>query len=411
MVGVMELNDLQANIQGMRLHVHQPDGSLRCLGVSGPVINWHLHCPNTLRSILKHPEISLGESYVRGEWDIDTSQLSRLIQALVPAKAPRTRLANRLAVHRLRAHLPHWRKTPRCEMHWLNCSVWLSRLCLGEEMFQGTARYSEAGMNLEQAQRRKARHVLEQLQLKQGHHVLDLNAGWGSLALFLAQQADVRVTALVETREQMQYAEHQTRNLGLQGQVHFRLGNFNQCRGHFDRILAADFIEQHTQPTYPVLLRHLEDLLVQDGFLWLQLTGRSRDVALSHYWYQKQLPSPHSLPLMSELTSALESTRLRMFHLEDQTSHCLQTVQDREQRFYHNRAEISRRFGETYTRTWEFMLASQHSTLRWRQTSSYEMVLGNLRSRWPAANRAEPCNADNLLPDISNAIPGLTRQS
>lgn len=202
--------------------------------------------------------------------------------------------------------------------------------------------------------------------MQPGLRLLDLNAGWGALALYLAEQARAQVTAMFKTREQLRFAQSEARRRGLEAHVHFRLGSFHQCRGRFDRILASGLFERFTESTYPVLFQHFDELLEDDGFVWIQVTGRSKDNALSNRWYQAT-------------------------------------------RFYRHRNAISQRFGERHARHWEFQLASQAAAMHWGQLSQYEVLAGNTRSVCPAFDQALQTPADSLPADIANRIPGLAR--
>ena len=404
----MGLNTIEKRVENIRLQIHQPNGIIHHIGHSGPLIDWHLHSSATLRRILKHPELNLGRSYVRGEWDVDTRQLPDLVKTLI-SKRPKIRiLRNRPCLRRLRARLPHPYRVER-QPHWQDISAWVSRICFGEELLQGHAHFSEPGMTMEQARRTHCRRLTSLLQLEPAQHLLDLNAGWGATALFLAATADVRVTAFVQTREQLQFAKNETRRRGLDGQVHFRLGNFRQCRGHFDRILATGFLEQHRESSYPAMFRRFEELLEDDGFAWIQAIGRSKDIAISNRWYQNQLPTGYSLPLISDMVNALEPTRLRTLLLEEQTGHWLQDLESQTRRFYQHRSAISQRFGEQRTRHWEFQLASQSTAIRWGQLRRYELLLGNTRCLWPAYDPDLGSSAEDLPWDLIDRIPGLAR--
>ncbi len=404
----MGLNTIEERVENIRLQIHQPNGVIHRIGHSGPIIDWHLHSLRALRAILKHPELNLGRSYVRGEWDVDTRRLPDLLRALISKRVRARWLHNRPCLRQLRARLRQTRGVD-APPHWQDISPWLSRACLGEELLQGYALFSEPGMSPEQARRTHCRRLIARLQLDSGQHLLDLNAGWGAVPLFLAKTADVRVTAFVQTHEQLQFAKNETRRCGLDGQVHFRLASFHQCRGQFDRILATELLERHPEPTYPVLFKRLEELLQEDGFVCLQVAGRSKGTAISNRWYENQLPSDHSLPLLSDMASALESTHLRTLLLEEQTGHWLQDLGDQAQRFYQRRASISQRFGEQRTRHWEFQLASQATAIRWGQLRRYELVLGNPRCVWPAQDSHLNSAVDDLAWDIINRIPGLAR--
>ena len=402
----MELGRIEERIDDIRLNIHQPDAQVLRLGHHGPAIDWHIHHAHTLHAIIRQPELNLGRSYVDGEWDIDSIHLSDLITALVPRQSSPGPLDGRPCLRRLRARLPQLRKRST-RIHWRDFSPWLSRLCFGDALFHNCARYSEAGTTTEQAQRLTAYQLAERLQLNGSHHLLDLNAGWGALPLFLAEHLGVRVTAMVSSREQLQYAHGEARRRGLDSQIHYRLGSFHQCRGRFDRILASGFLEQFTESAYPAIFEHLEHLLHEDGLAWLQVTGRSHAGGLSNQWHRRQLPARQSMPLLSDICVGIEQSRLRQLQTEDYSHHWQQDLRTRARRFHRHRADISQRFGETRTRHWEFLLASEISAARWGQLRQYDMLLGQTRCQWPAVELRQSPSEYQLPETIAQQIPGL----
>lgn len=404
----MVLRILEEQINNARLNIYQPDGQILRLGHSGPLIDWHIHGNNTLSDIVKRPGLKLGNSYVKNEWDVNGAQLPDLIEAVVPHKVSSGLLGNRPCLRRLRARLPHLRQAAS-QPHWSDNNLWLARICLGNELMPHCAFYTEPGVSTEQAQRTARHRLINRLRLNSQHHLLDLNAGWGTLAMQLAEQTGARVTALVTTREQLQFAHNEVRRRGLDGQVHVRLGSFHQCRGRFDRILAGGFLENFAEPTYPVIFEHLEDLLQDNGLAWVEVTGRSLPAGLSHQWHQQQLPARYSLPLMSDLVDGLEATGLRTLTMEDHSSHQVRDLCTQARRFESHRSTISQRFGENQTRHWEFLLASQITAFRRGQLRQYEFLLGNAHAQLPAegfeTHDTQPC----LPTDVAKKIPGLAR--
>ncbi len=402
----MPLTAIEKRLRGFRLRIHQPDHTPLVLGHGGPVIDWHLHEAGTLDHIVANPGQALGATYVQGQWDIDSEHLPLLITAVIPDQArPPGHTGGWL--RRLRARLPGQRSRAADAADWRNRSVRIARLCLGEELFTGTACFEEPGVTLEQAQRARGRRLIEDLQLQPGQHVLDLDAGWGSTALLLAEQAAVRVTALFSTPTQLDHARREARNRRLHELVLCRLGDMNQCRGHFDRILSSGMNLQASAADAGAQLRRLGELLHDDGFIWMQRTGRRKDHALANQWLQQQIPSQNRLPLLSGLTAAIESTPLHALQISDLSAHHERTINAWRRRFRQHRNTISRLYGETDTRRWEFRLASEEAALQHGQLSCYQVLLGNPRSVWPNMDTGGHAS-DHLLPlDLDQA---LTRQ-
>lgn len=400
----MNLRTLAANLQGVRLNICLPGEQVLQLGQDEPAIDWHVHSERTLRRILRNPQLEAGRSYLRGDWDVDTSQLPALLLALARANPPTSRSPTLAA--RLRHAWPAMqrsRTTP--PPRWQDTDLWLSRICLGEELFQGCAHYSEPGISLEQAQRVRCRELAARLRLEPGQHLLDISAGWGALPLYLAQRTGVRVTGLVATREQLQYAHNESRRRGLSATVHFRLGGVHRCQGRFDRVLGCELSVQGRRPALRALIEHLAGLLTEDGILWLQLTGRRADDR-NRLQCPTPWPEPDTAPPLSTLHSALEQAQLCSLRQENLSSYLLKDLHTRARRFHHRRTAIARRFGEHCTRYWELRIASEIVAVQMRQMMQYELVLGRYGAPWPGSGSGD----ENRLPvEITRRIPGLAR--
>lgn len=401
----MNLSTLAENLQGVRFNIHLPDGRILQPGPAGHAVDWHIHSDLALRRILRHPQRELRPSYLNGAWDMDTRHLPALLQALAPPDTPGPPRPLRPVLRRLRTRLGGARNAPA--PHWQDTNLWLSRLCLGEELYQGCAHYTEAGISMEQAQRIRCREIGRCLQLRQGQHLLELNAGWGATSLYLAEHFGVRVTGLVSTREQLQFAHHETRRRGLHAAVRFRLGGLRQCRGGCDRIIGCDLPYTPALSARRAWFDRLAGLLREDGLLWLQLGVRRDDSAASH-WYLRQLPHCDGLPPLSEVYGAAEHAGLRTLSVQDLSSFRLQDLRTRAQRYRHHRNAIGQRFGVQCARHWEFLLAAEIAAVETGKLLQYDLVLGAARCRWPAPGANAP--AESRLPlDITCRIPGLAR--
>lgn len=401
----MNLSTLAENLQGVRFNIHLPDGRILQPGPAGHAVDWHIHSDLALRRILRHPQRELRPSYLNGAWDMDTRHLPALLQALAAPHTPAPPRPYRPVLRRLRALLRGARNAP--PPHWQDTNLWLSRLCLGEELYQGCAHYTEAGISLEQAQRIRCREIGRCLQLRQGQHLLELNAGWGATSLYLAEHFGVRVTGLVSTREQLQYAHCEARRRGLHATVRFRLGGLRHCRGAFDRIISRAVPDPPALSARHACFARLAALLREDGLLWLQLTSRRDDSAASH-WYLQQLAPYNGMPLLSEAHRAVEHARLRTLSLQDLSAFRLQDLRTQAQRYRRHRGAIGQRCAEQCARHWEFLLASEIAAIETGKLLQYELVLGAARCSWqtPAASLA----VDSRLPvEITRSIPGLAK--
>lgn len=390
----MNLSTLADNLQGVRLCAHLPNGQVLHLGRDGPRVDWHLHCSSLLRRLLRRSRHELRRSYLRGEWDIDGRHLPTLLQALHPVERDPSPL--RVAMERL------CRGSQRTEAppHWQASDLWLAQSCLGEELHQGCAHYGEPGLGLEQAQRIRCRELGRQLQLEPGRRLLDLNAGWGALALGLAQQTGATITAWVSSPEQLRYARQEARRRGLHTTLHFDLPQLHTCQERFDGIVGNAITTLGPAPN--ALLARLAELLRGDGMTWLQFYARRDPRTPDHWPTQSNRPAP----LLSALHGALERTELRTLTLHNLSVYRLRDLHAYAARYRRRRAAIGQRFGEYRARYWELQLAGEIAALQQQRIAQYELLLGNAEGLWPP--ETGDLHPPVRLPQIiASKIPGL----
>ena len=92
-----------------------------------------------------------------------------------------------------------------------------------EHMQYSCAYWPNDGMTLGQAQEAKLAHIASKLAIEDGQAVLDIGCGWGGMAIFLASNFDVRVTAITLSEEQLALARERARNAGVDERISFQL--------------------------------------------------------------------------------------------------------------------------------------------------------------------------------------------
>ncbi len=395
----MDLCTLADNLRGISLNARFPDGRITPIGHRDPVVDWRLRHPRLLRRILRRPFPRLERSYLRGDWELDTRHLPALILAFARA-CPRRPWSSRLplgdqAARQLQAR---W---DRASPDWHDSDLWLARACLGEELLQGCAHYREPGIGQEQAQRLRCRDLCAQLRLTPEQQLLDLSAGWGALALFLAQHTGVRVTGLVAGERQLRHARQEAQRRGLSAIVTFHLRTGYRRPDRFDRIVANDIVD----PANPAhrLLPKITALLHANGLAWLQFRARRLPVDVA-------LPPrcAAALPTLARLHRALENSPLRALQLQDLSADRWQDLHSYARRLRRQRETVARYFGEPRVRAWEWHLASEMVLLEQGQLSQYEIILGNTGCRWQAGHSGHHPGVTLPLA-IAEKIPGLAQ--
>ena len=83
-----------------------------------------------------------------------------------------------------------------------------------------------------------------------GMKVLDIGCGWGGLALYLNQVADVDVLGVTLSKEQLAVARQRAEEAGVSDRVKFELIDYRDVTGRFDRVVSIGMFEHLGQPFY-----------------------------------------------------------------------------------------------------------------------------------------------------------------
>lgn len=93
--------------------------------------------------------------------------------------------------------------------------------------------------DLEAAQLRKIRHVLNKARVRPGHRVLEFGSGWGGLAIEAARTYGCEVDTLTLSVEQKALAEERVRIAGLEGRVRVHLMDYRDIPAEFEHAFDA----------------------------------------------------------------------------------------------------------------------------------------------------------------------------
>ena len=252
----------------------------RFAGVDGPSVTIRLHDPALHRRLVLRPGLAFGEAYMDGTLTVEEGTLYDALDLTVgnvrgpgrpPAGPPVGRPAEpgptgaRLQPDRqgraqrrpplrpvARPLRPVSRRGPHLQLR----------------IFRHT------DDSLEVAQRNKLLHVAAKLCLSPGQDVLDLGSGWGGLALYLAELADVDVTGVTLSAERHRVSTETARDRGLEERVRFKLCDYRQVTGTYDRIAAVGILEHVGPQHYRTFFAKAGELLADDGVMVLHSIGR-----------------------------------------------------------------------------------------------------------------------------------------
>ncbi|RBP09833.1 cyclopropane-fatty-acyl-phospholipid synthase [Roseiarcus fermentans] len=308
-------------------------------------------------------DVGFAESYIDGDWSSpDPVALLRLLvqnadtlRDVLPGSSI-VRLANRLR-HRVRGNTR--RGSRRNIMAHYDLGNDFYALWLDREMQYSSGVWRD-GDDLESAQAAKLARIEDLLALKGGERVLEIGCGWGGLALRLAAGAGARVTALTLSPAQLAHARACAQASGRD--VDFRLQDYRDVTGRYDRIVSIEMIEAVGEARWPLYFRTLADALAPSGRAVLQaITIDERledDYRRNPDFIQKHIFPGGRLPTKSAIEAEARRAGLRIVHREFFGPSYARTLAEWRRRFHARWPDVETLgFDTRFRRLWDYYLA------------------------------------------------------
>jgi cyclopropane-fatty-acyl-phospholipid synthase len=358
-------------------------------GGPGPSITCRMHERSLPLRIFFNPELAVGEAYVDGSLTFEDGSLYDFLhlfsvnrQALgaYPLQTFLRGLSRKL--RSLHQYNPISRARRNVAHHY-DLSRQMYELFLDEDLQYSCAYFCHSDDTLEQAQVNKKRHIAAKLCLKPGQRVLELGAGWGGLALYLAAVADVEVTAVTLSREQHKVCQDRARALGLDGRVRFHWGDYREVKGRFDRVVSVGMLEHVGVRHYGETFAKIAELLTEEGVGLIHAIGKRSPPSTAGPWLRKYIFPGAYTPALSEVFAAVERQGLWVMDVEVLRLHYAETLREWHRRFQANRAKIRALYDERFCRMWEFYLIACEMVFRHGSGMVFHMQLARQRDAVP----------------------------
>jgi cyclopropane-fatty-acyl-phospholipid synthase len=405
------------------LSVIDSKGRVRRYGNASPVT-----VPVTIRlvdritpwRIAANPVKGAGEAYMDGRLVIEDGDIQSFLDlighnARWDADNP-TRVALWRA-QRIGSKLDVWnwqRRSKRNVAHHYDLSGSLYDLFLDQDRQYSCAYFQRADTSLEQAQFDKKAHIAAKLSLEPGQRVLDIGCGWGGMALYLHEVADVDVLGITLSEEQLKIARARAAAAGVADRVQFELMDYRNVTGRFDRIVSVGMFEHVGPPHYRTFFRKCCDLLTPDGVMLLHTIGRADGPGATDPWLAKYIFPGGYVPALSQIVPEIERSYLWLTDLEVLRLHYAYTLEAWLDRVNLNRAAIVALYDERFFRMWQFYLAASISAFRHDGHCVHQLQLTRKRDAVPivrdymlAGERA--LNASGLEASTNVAAKGSWR--
>jgi cyclopropane-fatty-acyl-phospholipid synthase len=362
------LEPLVSRIRGGRLKVVLPNGRALIsptypdgLQATIAIERWR-----ALRRLALGGDVGFAEAYIDGDWTSpDLVALLRLatrnvetLRAAIRGGAL-FRWADRLR-HLMRANTRRGSRRNIAAHYDLGNDFYA--LWLDPTMQYSSALWADDTPDLEAAQALKLNLLVEMLDLDGGESVLEIGCGWGALATRLAQTKEARVTAITLSPAQLDLARARTDVHDGEGSVDFRLQDYRDVRGRFDRVVSVEMLEAVGEARWPQYFETLTRSLKAEGRALLQTITIDEALYQSYRrnpdFIQKHVFPGGFLPSKSALAAQIERAGLRILDRRSFGPSYARTLAEWRRRFHLRWPEAAALgFDDRFRRLWDYYLA------------------------------------------------------
>lgn len=373
-----------------------PGGKRQTFGQGGGKhFTLRFHDDKVAREIWRNPRLRFAELYMDGRITLEDGALIELLGMILGARTfedarPRQGLGKGKAAWMkrfFRRNDPG--KSRKNVAHHYDLGNALYQLFLDEDWQYSCAYFTDPANGLEHAQRDKKAHIAAKLHLKRGQRVLDIGCGWGGMAIYLSQVADVDVLGVTLSQEQLTLARKRAEEAGVNDRVKFELVDYRHVEGRFDRIVSVGMFEHVGAAHYEEFFGKCRELLEDDGVMLLHTIGKLGGAGMPDPFIDKWIFPGYHVPALSQMCTASETVRLMVSDVEMLRLHYAYTLREWLRRCYAHRAEIEAMYDARFFRMWEFYLAG--SALMFEVGAACNFQLQYIRDR-----RALPITRDYM---------------
>jgi cyclopropane-fatty-acyl-phospholipid synthase len=336
---------------------------------SGAAVAVRFTTAKAQRQVLLNPQLRLGEAYMDGTFVVDRGSIADFLAIVLRQDhiaSPRWSVPLqfvRFLLRRVQQFNPRSRSRRNVAHHY-DLDGRLYQLFLDADQQYSCAYFETADQSLDDAQLAKKRHLAAKLRLEPGANILDIGCGWGGLALYLAEIGGGHLTGITLSQEQYARARQRAVERGREKNAIFRIEDYRDVEGPFDRIVSVGMFEHVGVGHYDTFFGKCASILGHDGVFVLHTIGRSGPPSITNAWIAKYIFPGGYIPALSEVLPAIQRSRLVVTDVEILQLHYAETLKAWRERFLAHREEVERLYDARFVRMWEFYLASSEMAFR-----------------------------------------------
>ena len=327
----------------------------------------HVHDPRAYSSILFGGAVGAAEAYMAGYWH--TEDLTRLLRVLLQNRTAIDAMnAGASTLKRLGYRLYHFLRRDTIAGSRRNIVAHYDlgndffKLFLDETMMYSAGYFGHEQNSMAEASRQKIDVICQKLALTPSDHVLEIGTGWGGFAVQAAEDYGCRVTTTTISDEQYAYAVAEVQRRGLEDRVTVLRQDYRLLEGSYDKLVSIEMIEAVGLSNLPTFFNVCSRLLKDGGTMLLQsitIADQRYDMASrSVDFIQRYIFPGGALPSVTALAdTSSRASDLRIYALEDITSHYARTIENWRAKFQENMGAVREmNFNDNFIRMWWYYL-------------------------------------------------------
>jgi len=364
------------------------DGERQVFGAPGSTLVGEIHVNDAAAwgLVAGNGSIGAGEAFIHGYWT--SPDLTAVVRVFV---------SNLEVLDAMEGGLARLGRPLVQALHWLNRNTRkgsqkniAAHYDLGNDLFEQfldpTMMYSAAQFlspddTLEQAQLNKLERICQKLALKPDDHLLEIGTGWGSMALYAAQNYGCKVTTTTLSKEQFAFTAARIERLGLQDQVTLLLTDYRDLTGQYDKLVSIEMIEAVGHRFLPTYFKQCAQLLKDNGLMLLQAITirdqRYEQARRSVDFIQRYIFPGGALPCVQKMLEIVSrDTDMNLLHMEDFGLHYARTLRLWHENFRRAHGRLSELgYDDYFLRLWEFYLCYCEGGFLERTIGTAQLVL------------------------------------
>ena len=278
------LSDIGEKISNGKLTITLPNNeSLEFFGKGDLKSNLKLNSYMPILRTITSGHVGFAESYLKGEWT--SSDLESLLEIMVTnlpeafsAKSKIHLMYNRI-IHFFRENTKS-RAKKNIQYHY-DLGNDFYKLWLDKTMTYSSAIFKNEKESLAEAQENKYQLLIDSLDIKPHHKVLEIGCGWGGFAEYAAKKVGCTIKGITISPSQLKFATNRIKELNLDNKVSLELCDYRDLKGKYDRVVSIEMIEAVGEKYWRNYFKKIKDVLKKDGLAGIQV------ILINNKSYQK----------------------------------------------------------------------------------------------------------------------------